>query len=1599
MKFNKKHLIVSIILLLLSTIFPKNSFSQTTCTNVTITALGEPSLCRSSGKITISVSGADKNNLDLITAKYQILSVGQGYSTQLSENGGVFENVPPGEYNIVMKAFCYIAQDWSVYSGKVSVKIEARYIEPNMYIATEEVRKTLNCKVTGMIPVSFFDGRAPYTATITSWPAAYNGPKEFTRATSGRLQIDNLPEGNYTLSLKDDCGTHLDDLTTKVGKVSSDFPTGGYVNYSEVRSLSNNSTTDCKTFSYVYLRFNPAISESHELYPYLKDASTFYDIFLSEENRPAESKGTLSTTSLSSPNINYLYIQNISLIQYTFKDLYPAGGKKADLFLRVKDCSGGMSPKFPFSVGKPYYSSLGTSNFTCTGFDLYASQYTDYDGIICYPYTAKVFNADNGALIASKVISSSSSAFVATIPYGKFKVQYIGNDGGEWFPSSGTISSTYTMNAPTTFTGSYSRYSYCREDGITGYIRIYIPNNSFTTYFIPGTKVKVLSAPPGQVIPPEQTISSPTLTYFYPYSSIVGSYGDYSKILPGEHKFEVTAPCSGATPQIITVTFPAQSLSYNTYSNTGYCGNGSSTVTLGKFVSYFYSQDTYIPGGSRITFVSGPNGADLSALKHAYPNPFVMPSNTSKYFTPFDADFTSTGYTDNIVTPGTYTFDVWDAACQQTYRVSMNVPSIYTLSGFGYTSEHTSCSNMNIYPRGQIKYGTTNQTTYFKINSAKNANGTTMASTDYDTRTITQGQYLSLYKNGTYLIQVSAGTGSSCYSDTLSVTYEQPTPTLVLAKTASYVCNGKTKGYIILEAIGGYGNGPYEYEIVGTNPLQKNTTGIFNYGTPNENLTIKITDKSSKATQFGCSPNFEQKITMLDLKEASVAYSTNNGNFCVGQTIQLNCISLGNTTYDWKGPNGFTQTGQFLTIPNADLTHTGWYYVSVLPENCGDEKKDSIFINVHALPVLPSVLTPDIKLCYNSGSYSLVTISGASASSGNTLKWYSADGVTVITTPSVNSYTNTKLFVYYVSQVNNTTGCESNKVKITVSIMDRPGGPVIKYHPPVCYKDLVYITVDNSNPAYSYRLYTASSGGTILGQKTGNGSDLQFDPIEYTGTGTSISYYVSAVDPVTGCESTRSGQVVSRKASALSTDIIVAPDTICSGTSAKLIASAPGITNPIFRWYNGTSTTSTLLYTTPIGDSTYTTPNITSGTYYYVSVQGDNICENLYSQRKSVYVRVLGYTIPSYITASNSTICQNESATINLTSSYVTNNPVFNWYTSQTETIPFFTGNNYTTPPLSAVTTNYYIGASGYNQYCENQINNRKVVTVTTVSKAEVTAPETCPNIEANITVTNARANVQYKVYDQSTTGGNLLGSGQRTTAGSLNIPIGIQTSSNTFYVQTNDSYCASKAFTPFNLIIKDAPTVYEDIRLQICPVSGAIINLNGYLDQREFQNVGWSNTSGITMITGNSIDAGLLAPNKVYKFNFNVKNSCYERVGTLYIKALDNSGTSYYVPKTMKVCKDYASMLNLVELMGIVAVAGGVWDFSTLAPDYTQYIKYVNGAVLFDGEKAFADMKGDVDPETAGARKFDFIYTIPPNSCNTPTQQKLTIIITPFLL
>ncbi|MES2629209.1 MAG: PKD domain-containing protein [Bacteroidota bacterium] len=81
---------------------------------------------------------------------------------------------------------------------------------------------------------------------------------------------------------------------------------------------------------------------------------------------------------------------------------------------------------------------------------------------------------------------------------------------------------------------------------------------------------------------------------------------------------------------------------------------------------------------------------------------------------------------------------------------------------------------------------------------------------------------------------------------------------------------------------------------------------------------------------------------------------------CEKETLRLTSDSIPLTTYEWKGPNGFSSTEMNPVKPNVTLADTGWYRLKVVVKECV-ERFDSTYLIVE--PLKKPFITPDTIIC------------------------------------------------------------------------------------------------------------------------------------------------------------------------------------------------------------------------------------------------------------------------------------------------------------------------------------------------------------------------------------------------------------------------------------------------------------------------------------------------------------------------------------------------------------------------------------------------------------------------------------------------------------
>ncbi|RYD92056.1 MAG: gliding motility-associated C-terminal domain-containing protein [Sphingobacteriales bacterium] len=317
---------------------------------------------------------------------------------------------------------------------------------------------------------------------------------------------------------------------------------------------------------------------------------------------------------------------------------------------------------------------------------------------------------------------------------------------------------------------------------------------------------------------------------------------------------------------------------------------------------------------------------------------------------------------------------------------------------------------------------------------------------------------------------------------------------------------------------------------------------------------------------------------------------------------------------------------------------------------------------------------------------------------------------------------------------------------------------------------------------------------------------------------------------------------------AISSDIAVSGSTtICTSGTTTLTATSTTVTNPIFTWYNDASFT-TLAYTGAV----FTTPALSTNTTYYLTVKGDNKCENVAGNMLEVAITVSPIPNSPIVATAGTNICSGEPTTLNITNAQA--GVTYEWYTAAAGGSLLFTGTSYTTPIINA-TTDYYVQALGAGGCSNNGARVKVVVTVNQkpnvpgVASANVSV---CIGSSAVLTVLNPQANIVYNWYI-SPNGGAIAGAGTTFVTPAITTNI-------TYFVEGANGACLSSSRTPVNVVALPAPvapTSATPANGTICAGSNTILTINNPVSGLIYRwyttnSSGTSIGEGITFTTPN---------------------------------------------------------------------------------------------------------------------------------------------------
>ena len=325
--------------------------------------------------------------------------------------------------------------------------------------------------------------------------------------------------------------------------------------------------------------------------------------------------------------------------------------------------------------------------------------------------------------------------------------------------------------------------------------------------------------------------------------------------------------------------------------------------------------------------------------------------------------------------------------------------------------------------------------------------------------------------------------------------------------------------------------------------------------------------------------------------------------YCENATATaLTATSLSGHTLQWYGTNALGGTASIMALtPLTITTGTTSFYVSQKNNTTGCEGlRAGITVTVNSLPISPVV--SDINYCQNATA----AILNATSSIGNMLLWYgtNSSGGSASTTAPTPSTSTIGTRNYYVSQLNTSTGCESERSSIRVTIHALPAVPVVS-DVAYCQNATALSLSAVTSPDHILLWYVTNATGAT------SGTIAPTPPTSAIGTS---DYYVSQFSTVAGCHGESERAKISVTIKSLPTAPVVLDIAYCQNTTATSIA-ATALNGHTLLWYGTNATGGTSGTTAPIPSTA-----AAGTTNYYVSQH--NTATGCESERASIKVTI-----------------------------------------------------------------------------------------------------------------------------------------------------------------------------------------------------------------------------------------------------------------------------------------------------------------------------------------------------------------------------------------
>ncbi len=432
-----------------------------------------------------------------------------------------------------------------------------------------------------------------------------------------------------------------------------------------------------------------------------------------------------------------------------------------------------------------------------------------------------------------------------------------------------------------------------------------------------------------------------------------------------------------------------------------------------------------------------------------------------------------------------------------------------------------------------------------------------------------------------YYILVSSTTTTCASWDSLTVNVN-PLPAL-LSKRDTTICNGQSVDLNVLVTLNANTSATFYNAINGTviNPATVSPAATTKY-------YVLVSSTATTCTSW-------DSLT-VNVNAAPALLSKRDTTICNGQSVDLNVLVTLNANTSATFYNAINGTA--INPATVSPVITTKYYILVTNQITTCTSWDSLMVNVNAAPALLS--KRDTTIC-NGKSVDLNVLVTLNANTSAT--FYNAMNGTVINPATVSPATTTKYYILVGSTATTCTSWDS----LTVNVNAKPE---------FSFADMS-VCAPNSIDLRSLRLQSGDTVGLFLSYYD-NTYRLLSNPV----ASVSGVYHIIG-ENTNGCSDTSTVTATINPTPSKSDIISATGDTICSGRTATLHATATANNTPV--WYRNSALTDS------VGEgNTFITPVLTVSTAYYVVARNANGCQAIEENATVVTVKV--NTAPVFVT-------------------------------------------------------------------------------------------------------------------------------------------------------------------------------------------------------------------------------------------------------------------------------------------------------------------------------------------------------------------------------